>query len=119
MKSTASPPSVAACGGFVITRDRLDSVIPVMNTAMEGRTQVEWDKDDLESLGILKIDILALGMLTCLRKAFGLLEDHYALPMTLASMEKENKRTYAMIQRADTISFSRSKAGHRCRCFPA
>ncbi|MEZ5792286.1 MAG: error-prone DNA polymerase [Nitratireductor sp.] len=90
-------------GGFVITRDRLDSVIPVMNTAMEGRTQVEWDKDDLESLGILKIDILALGMLTCLRKAFGLLEDHYALPMTLASMEKEDKRTYAMIQRADTI----------------
>ena len=90
-------------GGFVITRDRLDSVIPVMNTAMEGRTQVEWDKDDLESLGILKIDILALGMLTCLRKAFTLLDRHYALSMTLATMEKEDKRTYAMIQRADTI----------------
>ncbi|MEZ5873027.1 MAG: error-prone DNA polymerase [Nitratireductor sp.] len=90
-------------GGFVITRDRLDAVIPVMNTAMEGRTQVEWDKDDLESLGILKIDILALGMLTCLRKAFDLLEHHYDLPMTLATMEKEDKRTYAMIQRADTI----------------
>ena len=90
-------------GGFVITRDRLDSIIPVMNTAMEDRTQVEWDKDDLESLGILKIDILALGMLTCLRKAFDLLRSHYNLPMTLATMPKEDKRTYAMIQRADTV----------------
>ncbi|MFZ1814896.1 MAG: error-prone DNA polymerase [Rhizobiaceae bacterium] len=90
-------------GGFVITRDRLDSIIPVMNTAMEERTQVEWDKDDLEALGILKIDILALGMLTCLRKAFSLLETHYGRPMTLASMEKEDARTYAMIQRADTV----------------
>lgn len=90
-------------GGFVITRDRLDTIIPIMNTAMEERTQVEWDKDDLESLGILKIDILALGMLTCLRKAFDLLENHYDLPMTLATMPKEDKRTYAMIQRADTV----------------
>jgi error-prone DNA polymerase len=90
-------------GGFVITRDRLDTIMPVMNTAMEERTQVEWDKDDLESLGILKIDILALGMLTCLRKAFDLLESHYDLPMSLARMEKEDKRTYAMIQRADTV----------------
>ena len=53
-------------GGFVITRDRLDEVVPIMNTAMEGRTMVEWDKDDLDALGILKIDILALGMLTCI-----------------------------------------------------
>ena len=90
-------------GGFVITRDRVDHIIPVMNTAMRDRTQVEWDKDDLESLGILKIDILALGMLTCLRKAFDLLEYHYDLPMTLASMPKEDARTYAMIQRADTV----------------
>jgi len=90
-------------GGFVITRDRLDTIMPVMNTAMEGRTQVEWDKDDLESLGILKIDILALGMLTCLRKAFDLLENHYQMPMSLARMEKEDKHTYAMIQRADTV----------------
>ncbi len=90
-------------GGFVITRDRLDTIIPVMNTAMEGRTQVEWDKDDLESLGILKIDILALGMLTCLRKAFDLLKAHYDMPMSLATMPKEDPRTYAMIQRADTV----------------
>jgi error-prone DNA polymerase len=90
-------------GGFVITRDRLDGNIPVMNTAMEGRTMVEWDKDDLESLGILKIDILALGMLTCLRKAFGLLEAHYGITMDLATVPREDARTYAMIQRADTI----------------
>jgi len=90
-------------GGFVITRDRLDTIVPVMNTAMENRTQVEWDKDDLESLGILKIDILALGMLTCLRKAFDLLQSHYGLPMNLAIMPKEDQSTYAMIQRADTV----------------
>lgn len=90
-------------GGFVITRDRLDTIVPLMNTAMEGRIQVEWDKDDLESLGILKIDILALGMLTCLRKAFNLLNIHYGEHVTLATMEKEDKRTYAMIQRADTV----------------
>ncbi len=90
-------------GGFVITRDRLDSNIPVMNTAMEGRTMVEWDKDDLESLGILKIDILALGMLTCLRKAFDLLADRYGEAYSLASLPREDQRTYAMIQRADTV----------------
>ncbi len=90
-------------GGFVITRDRLDHIVPVMNTAMESRTQVEWDKDDLESLGILKIDILALGMLTCLRKAFDFLGAHYQKPVTLATMPKEDPRTYAMIQQADTV----------------
>jgi error-prone DNA polymerase len=90
-------------GGFVITRDRLDEVVPVMPTAMEGRTMVEWDKDDLDALGILKIDILALGMLTCIAKAFKLLETHYQKPMTLASMPKEKTYVYDMISRADTI----------------
>ena len=59
-------------GGFVITRGRIDEVVPILNSAMEGRTIVEWDKDDLDELGILKIDILALGMLSCLRRAFDL-----------------------------------------------
>ncbi len=90
-------------GGFVITRDRLDEVVPIMPTAMESRTMVEWDKDDLDALGILKIDILALGMLTCIAKAFKLLEDHYDLPMTLATMQKEVPEVYEMISRADTI----------------
>ncbi|MDQ0316631.1 error-prone DNA polymerase [Amorphus orientalis] len=65
-------------GGFVITRGRLDEVVPITKAAMEDRTMVEWDKDDLDALGILKIDVLALGMLTCIRKAFALLGRHYA-----------------------------------------
>ena len=65
-------------GGFVITRNRLDDVVPIENAAMPERTCVEWDKDDLDALGILKIDVLALGMLTCLRRGFDLLNKHYA-----------------------------------------
>src|SRR6266540_2396189 len=68
-------------GGFVITRSRLDEVVPIGNGAMEDRTFVEWDKDDLDALGILKVDVLGLGMLTCLRKAFELTEKHYGLPL--------------------------------------
>ncbi len=90
-------------GGFVITRDRLDEVVPIMRTAMDGRTMVEWDKDDLDALNILKIDVLALGMLTCIAKAFKLLENHYELPLTLASMKKEEQFVYQMASRADTI----------------
>ncbi len=90
-------------GGFVITRDRLDEVVPITKSAMDGRTMVEWDKDDLDSLGILKIDILALGMLTCIRRAFDLLEDHYDRPLTLASIPKEEGQVYDMICRADTL----------------
>ena len=65
-------------GGFVITRGRLDELVPVVKAAMDGRTNIEWDKDDLDSLGILKIDVLALGMLTCVRKGLALLARHYA-----------------------------------------
>ena len=90
-------------GGFVITRDKLSSLIPIENAAMEDRTIVEWDKDDLESLGMLKIDVLALGMLTCIRKAFTLLEHHYGRRETLASLPDADKATYDMICRADTI----------------
>ena len=90
-------------GGFVITRDRLSSLIPIENAAMEDRTIVEWDKDDLESLNMLKIDVLALGMLTCLRKAFALLEAHYGQTETLSSVEQDDKPTYDMICRADTL----------------
>ena len=91
-------------GGFVITRDRLDEVIPIMPTAMEGRFQVEWDKDDLDALGILKIDVLALGMLTCIAKAFKLLERHYnSGPMSIARIPPERGNVYDMICRADTL----------------
>jgi error-prone DNA polymerase len=90
-------------GGLVITRDRLDEVAPVMNTAMENRTMVEWDKDDLDTLGLLKVDVLALGMLTALSKGFTLLDKHYGRRLTLGNVPPEEACVYAMIQRADTI----------------
>jgi error-prone DNA polymerase len=90
-------------GGFVITRDRLDEVAPVMNAAMEERTTVEWDKDDLDALGLLKIDVLALGMLTALSKGLDLLDRYYGQRLTLATIPPEEPQVYAMIQRADTI----------------
>jgi error-prone DNA polymerase len=89
-------------GGFVITRGRLDEVVPIENAAMEERTVIEWDKDDLESLGLLKVDVLALGMLSCLRRGFELLQTEYAETRTLA-IQDEDEATYKMIQRADTI----------------
>ena len=90
-------------GGFVITSDRLDEVAPVMNTAMKERTMVEWDKDDLDALGLLKVDVLALGMLTALSKGFTLLDKHYGERLTLATIPPEEGCVYSMIQRADTI----------------
>lgn len=89
-------------GGFVITRSRLDEVVPVENAAMENRTVIEWEKDDLEAVGLLKVDVLALGMLTCLKKGFDLLQSHYGVHRDLAEQD-EDERTYKMIQRADTI----------------
>lgn len=89
-------------GGFVITKDRLDEVVPIVRTAMEERSMVEWDKDDLEAVGILKIDILALGMLSCLRRAFGLLETAYGEKRTLATIPPAEEDVYDMICRADT-----------------
>ncbi len=90
-------------GGFVITRSRLDEVAPIAPAAMEGRTVIEWDKDDLDALGILKIDVLALGMLTCLRKGLDLLAAHYGIAHRLSSIPSEDPRVYAMISRADTV----------------
>jgi len=90
-------------GGFVITRDRLDEVVPVAPAAMEGRSTIEWDKDDLDALGLLKIDVLALGMLTCLRKGLDLLAQHYGITHRLSTIPAEDPRVYAMISRADTV----------------
>ena len=89
-------------GGFVITRGRLDEVVPIENAAMEDRTVIEWEKDDLESLGLLKVDVLALGMLSCLRRGFELLRTECGEIRTLA-IQDEDGATYKMIQRADTI----------------
>ena len=90
-------------GGFVITRGALEEVVPIQNAAMEERTFVEWDKDDLDALGILKIDVLALGMLTCIAKSFSLLAEHYARPLGLADVPPEDPRVYDMLCRADSI----------------
>ncbi len=90
-------------GGFVITKARLDEVVPVAPAAMEGRTTIMWDKDDLDALGILKIDVLALGMLTCLRKGLDLLAAHYGIGHRLSTIPAEDERVYAMISRADTV----------------
>jgi len=90
-------------GGFVVTCDRLDEIAPAMNTAMDERTMVEWDKDDLDALGLIKVDVLALGMLTALSKGFALLDKHYGERLTLANIPPEEACVYAMIERADTI----------------
>src|SRR5207253_9201091 len=104
-------------GGFVITRSPLDEVVPIGNGAMPDRTFVEWDKDDLDALGILKVDVLGLGMLTCLRKAFELGEKHYGLSFrlfreeqkngkgffALSTIPKEDPAVYRMLQLADLL----------------
>ena len=90
-------------GGFVITRSRLDDAVPILNAAMAERTTVEWDKDDLDALGMLKVDVLALGMLSALRRGFGLLERHYGERYALSTIPPEEAAVYDMICRADTI----------------
>ncbi|MBU3028996.1 error-prone DNA polymerase [Paracoccus marinaquae] len=90
-------------GGFVITKGRLDELCPIENAAMEDRTVIEWDKDDIDALGILKVDVLGLGMLTCIRKAFGLLADHEGTALTLASVPPQDPATYDMLCVADAV----------------
>ena len=90
-------------GGFVMTQNPLCEVVPIENAAMAERTVIEWDKDDLDSLGILKVDILALGMLTCLRKGFALLSRHYGKDFTLASVPAEDPAVYTMLSQADSV----------------
>jgi error-prone DNA polymerase len=90
-------------GGFVITRSRLDEVVPISNAAMEDRTVIEWDKDDLDALGILKIDVLALGMLTCIRKALALIAQHGGPALTLDTIPAEDPAVYEMLGRADSL----------------
>jgi error-prone DNA polymerase len=90
-------------GGFVITRGPLSELVPIENAAMEDRTVIEWDKDDLDRLGILKIDVLALGMLTCIKKAFALIEKHYGRRLELATIPAEEPAVYEMLSRADSL----------------
>ena len=89
-------------GGFVLTEGRLDELVPIQNAAMEDRTVVEWDKDDLDVLNIYKVDVLGLGMLTCLRKSFDLIEQHYGERKSLG-MKAEDPAVYEMLGRADSV----------------
>ncbi|MGV8094919.1 MAG: error-prone DNA polymerase [Mangrovibacterium sp.] len=89
-------------GGFVITQNKLHELCPILNARMQDRTCIEWNKDDIEALGFMKVDVLALGMLTCLRKAFDLAKQHYNLDLTLANIPQDDK-VYEMISHADTI----------------
>jgi error-prone DNA polymerase len=90
-------------GGFVMTRGRLDELVPIENATMADRTVIEWDKDDIDVLGILKVDVLALGMLTCIRKAFDLIARHYGRKHTLANIPAECPEVYEMLRRADSV----------------
>lgn len=90
-------------GGFVLTRGPLVEVVPVGNAAMADRTFIEWDKDDIAALGLMKVDVLALGMLTCIRKAFDLIEQHHGRKITLATVPRDDEKTYDMLCRADSL----------------
>jgi len=90
-------------GGFVLTRDRLDELVPIEPAAMEDRQVIEWDKDDIDVLKFMKVDVLALGMLSCMRRAFDLLAEHKDIRLDFAAIPAEDPRTYAMIRKADTL----------------
>ncbi len=90
-------------GGFVMTRGKLSDLCPILNARMENRTCIEWNKDDIEALGFLKVDVLALGMLTCIRKAFDLIKLRYDRSYELATIPQDDPVVYDMICRADTI----------------
>ena len=90
-------------GGFVITEGRLDELVPIENASMEDRTVIAWDKDDIDALGILKVDVLSLGMLTCIRKSFDMIKQHFGDSYTLANLPAEDPKVYDMLCRADSI----------------
>jgi error-prone DNA polymerase len=90
-------------GGFVLTHDRLDDLVPIEPASMADRQVIEWDKDDVEALKFMKVDVLALGMLTCMSKAFALIQDHKHLDLDLTQIPQEDPATYAMIRKADTL----------------
>ncbi|HWE76571.1 MAG TPA: error-prone DNA polymerase [Stellaceae bacterium] len=91
-------------GGFVITRGKLSEVVPIENAAMDDRTVIEWDKDDIDTLGMLKIDVLALGMLTCIQKAIMLLEQHYGIKKELYQLAyDDDDAVYDMLCKADSV----------------
>ena len=90
-------------GGFVLTQDRLDDLVPIEPAAMTDRQVIEWDKDDIDALRFMKVDVLGLGMLGCMRRSFELVEQHRGISLDVATIPAEDPATYAMIRRADTL----------------
>lgn len=90
-------------GGFVLTHDRLDDLVPIEPAAMKDRQVIEWDKDDIDALKFMKVDVLALGMLSCMKRGFDLLAEHKDVQLDLATIPAEDPKTYAMIRKADTL----------------
>jgi error-prone DNA polymerase len=90
-------------GGFVLTREPLDQTVPIGNAAMAERTFIEWDKDDIDTLGLMKVDVLALGMLSCLKRGLDLLKQHYGADYALATLPQGDGAVYDMLSRADSI----------------
>jgi error-prone DNA polymerase len=90
-------------GGFVLTHDRLDDLVPIEPAAMDDRQIIEWDKDDIDALKFMKVDVLGLGMLGCMNRAFNLLEEAKGIRIGLADLQDDDPSVYAMIQKADTL----------------
>ncbi len=90
-------------GGFVLTRDRLDELVPLEPAAMADRQIIQWDKDDIDALKFMKVDVLGLGMLGCMQRAFGMLAEHRGIAMDIATIPAKDPVTYAMIRRANTL----------------
>ena len=90
-------------GGFVLTDERLDDLVPIEPAAMKDRQVIEWDKDDIDALKFMKVDVLALGMLSCMRRGLDLLREHKGVGLELATIPAEDPKTYAMIRKADTL----------------
>jgi error-prone DNA polymerase len=90
-------------GGFVLTHDRLDELVPIEPAAMKDRQVIEWDKDDIDALRFMKVDCLALGMLSCMKRGFDLLTLHKGIRLDLATIPAEDPKTYSMIRKADTL----------------
>ena len=90
-------------GGYVLTQDRLDSYVPIGNAAMDNRTFIEWDKDDVDALNMMKVDVLALGMLTCIRKCFDLIEKHKGKRWELATIPQDETPVYDMLCRGKSL----------------
>ena len=90
-------------GGFVLTRAPLDETVPIGNAAMDDRTFIEWDKDDIDTLSLMKVDVLALGMLSCLRRGLDLLQQHYGKSYSLATLPQDDPAVYEMLSRADSV----------------